>query len=127
MELSLLLAKLIGLLLMLVASALLANRKNVALLFDIYSHPEAVFLTGILETVLGIVFVLNHNVWTLDFRGIITVVGWILLVRGFGRIFFPSRVTRTLEKFKKMQSVIMPLLIFVLLIGAYLTYMGFTG
>jgi hypothetical protein len=127
MELSLLLAKVIGLILMLVAVALLINRKNVNLLFSIYRHPEAVFLTGFLETVLGIVFILSHNVWTMDFRGIITVVGWILLVRGVGRILFPSRVTGMLKKFKKMQSVVAPLLIFVFLIGAYLAYMGFTG
>jgi hypothetical protein len=126
MELSLLLAKVIGLILMLVAVALLVNRKNVDLLFSIYRHPEAVFLTGFLETVLGIVFVLGHNVWTLDFRGIITVIGWILLVRGIGRVFFPSRVTRMLEKFKKMRSVVAPLLIFVFLIGTYLAYTGFT-
>ena len=85
------------------------------------------FITGILETVLGIVFVLNHNVWTLDFRGVITAIGWVLLIRGLGRIFSPSHVTRWLDKFKKMQSVMVPLLIFVLLIGAYLAYAGFTG
>lgn len=125
MELSVLLAKIIGLLLMLVASALLVNRKNIDLLFDIYSHSEAVFLTGILETVLGILFVLNHNVWTPDFKGVITFVGWILLVRGIGRIFFPSRVIGMLERFKKSQSALAPLLIFVFLVGAYLAYMGF--
>jgi hypothetical protein len=127
MELSLLLAKVIGLILMLVAVALLVNRKNVDLLFSLYRHPEAVFVTGIVETVLGIVFILSHNVWTLDFRIIITVIGWILLVRGVGRVLFPSRVTHMLEKFKKMQSVVAPLLIFVFLIGAYLAYTGFTG
>lgn len=127
MELSILLAKIIGLILMLVASALLINRKNVDLLFGLYKHSEAVFITGILETVLGIVFILSHNVWTLDFRGIITAVGWILLVRGVGRTLFPSRVTRMLSKFKKMRSLMTPLLIFVFLIGAYLAYVGFTS
>ncbi len=116
-----------GLLLMLVASALLVNRRSVDLLFGLYRHPEAVFITGILETVLGIIFVLNHNIWTMDFRGIITAVGWILLARGIGRTLFPSRTTRWLVKFQKMRSIITPLLIFVLLIGAYLAYMGFTG
>jgi hypothetical protein len=126
MELSLLLAKIIGLLLMLIVAALLVNRKNVDLLFSLYSHPEAVFITGILETALGIVFVLNHNVWVLDFRSIITAIGWILLVRGVGRIFSPTHVTDWLVKFKKMQPLILPLLIFVLVIGAYLAYTGFT-
>lgn len=112
---------------MVVAGALLSNRKNIDLLFSIYSHPEAVFLTGFLETVLGIAFVFGHNIWTPDFRGVITVIGWILLVRGIGRVFYPYRVVRMLEKYKKLQSVFPPLLIFVFLTGAYLAYMGFTG
>src|SRR4030042_3411621 len=127
LEQSIFLAKVIGLLLMLVAGALLSNRKNVDLLFSIYSHPEAVFLTGFLETVLGIAFALGHNIWTPDFRGVITFIGWILLIRGIGRIFYPTRATRMLEKYKKMQSLFVPLLIFVVLIGAYLAFMGFTG
>jgi len=125
MELSLFLAKVIGLTLILVASALVVNKKNIDLLFGLYKHPTAVFITGILETVLGIVFALSHNIWTPDFRGIITFVGWILLLRGVGRIFFPFRVTNKLEKFRKMESAFTPLLIFVILIGAYLAYMGF--
>lgn len=127
MELSLFLAKVIGLTLVLVASALVVNKKNIDLLFGLYKHPTAVFITGILETVLGIVLALSHNIWTPDFRGIITFVGWILLLRGVGRIFFPFRVTNKLEKFRKMESAFTPLLIFVILIGAYLAYMGFTS
>lgn len=126
MQLSLLLAKVIGLLLISVAAALLVNRKNIDLLFNLYKQPGNVFITGILETALGIIFVLNHNIWTLDFRGIITVIGWVLLLRGVGRILFPSRIPRMLEKFKKMRSVFAPLLIFIFIIGLYLTYVGFT-
>jgi hypothetical protein len=125
--LSVLLAKIIGLLLMFVATALLINKKNVDLLFSLYKHAEAIFITGMLETTLGIVFVLNHNIWTLDYRGIITAIGWILLIRGVGRILFPTRVVRMLVKFKKMRSIMTPLLIFVFLVGAYLAYVGFTS
>lgn len=127
MELSIFLSKVIGLTLMLIAASMLVNRKNIELLFKLYSHAEAVFITGMLETVLGIVFVLAHNIWTYDFRVVITFIGWMLLLRGLGRIFFPTRVTDYLEKFKKMQGIFTPLLIFVFLIGAYLTYMGFTN
>lgn len=112
---------------MFVATALLINKKNVDLLFSLYKHAEAIFITGMLETTLGIVFVLNHNIWTLDYRGIITAIGWILLIRGVGRILFPTRVVRMLVKFKKMRSIMTPLLIFVFLVGAYLAYVGFTS
>ena len=125
MELSFFLAKVIGLLLMLVAASLLINRKNVDLLFDVYEHAAAIYITGTLETLLGIVFALSHNVWTPDFRLIITIIGWSLLVRGVGRIFFPSHVASILKKFRAARSIFTPLLAIVFLIGAYLTYNGF--
>lgn len=127
MELSLFLAKVIGLVLILVSIGLLINKKNADLLFSLYSHPEAVLLTGVLETFLGIMFVLNHNIWTPDFRGVLTFIGWMLLIRGLGRILFPSKVTNMLKKFKKTQSMFSILLVFVLLVGLYLAYSGFTG
>lgn len=126
MELSLFLAKVIGIVMMLVSVSLLFNKKSVALLFSIYSHTSAVFLTGLLEVVLGLMLVLTHNIWTFDFRGVITLMGWILLIRGLARLFFPSKIIVWANKFRRMQSVLKTLLIFVFLIGAYLTYMGFT-
>lgn len=127
MELSLLLAKIIGLTLVIIGAALLSNRKNVDLLFSVYSNPGPVFLTGILETGLGLAMVFNHNIWTLDYRGIITFIGWMLLVRGIGRTFFPKQVIKRLQKFKKMQWIFTPLLVVIVIIGAYLAYSGFTG
>lgn len=126
MMLSLFLAKVIGLVLMLVAAALFFNKKNVELLFKIYSHTEAVFITGIIEAFLGLALIINHNIWTWDFRGVITVIGWMLLLRGLGRTFFPKKVINWLQKFKKMKAVMTPLLLIVFLVGAYLAYMGFT-
>lgn len=126
MEQSLLLAKVIGLTLIFTSSALLINKKNIDLLFSLYGQTTAIFITGFLETVLGILLVLKHNVWTLDFRVIITIIGWILLVRGVGRIFFPDKSMQMVSKFKKNKTIFTPLLLFVFLIGAYLTYKGFT-
>lgn len=127
MELSLLLAKVIGISLMVISMALLVNKKGVDLLFSIYSHTEVVFITGIVEVFLGVLLIINHNIWTFDFRVVITIIGWILLLRGLGRTFFPGRVPAMLRKFKKMIWIFTPLLIFIFLIGAYLTYSGFTG
>jgi len=127
MELSLLLAKIMGLALMLASLALLINRKSVDLLFKLYNHKEAVFVTGFLETILGLMLILIHNIWTFDFRGIITFIGWILLLRGLGRLFNPARSLRLLGKLKNLQKSFGYLLVIVFLIGAYLTYIGFTG
>ncbi|HEX8932103.1 MAG TPA: hypothetical protein VF810_03035 [Patescibacteria group bacterium] len=125
MELSLLLAKIIGLTFMLTSIALLVNRKNIDLLFRLYSHLEAIFITGFLETVLGLILIVIHNLWLFDFRGLITAIGWILLLRGLGRLIYPERSLRIIAKFKSLQKFFVYLLIVVFLIGCYLTYTGF--
>jgi len=127
MELSLFLAKVIGPVLMLVALSLVLNRGNLDLLFDAYRSGAAVFITGVVELFLGMAMVVSHNVWAPDFRVVLTLIGWILLLRGAGRTFFPSRVPSMLERFRKAQSAFVPLLTVVFLIGAYLAYSGFAG
>jgi hypothetical protein len=127
MELSLFLAKAIGAGLMLVAASMLVHRKNIDLLFEAYRSPSAVYMTGIVETFLGIMMVIAHNIWVADFRLIITLIGWMLLLRGAGRTFSPSRIPRMLERFRVMDWIFAPLLVAIFLIGAYLAYAGFTG
>ncbi len=125
MDTSLLLAKVIGLTLVLISLALLTNKKGIDLLFKVYSNPGTIFITGIFETILGTFMIVIHNIWTLDYRGIITFIGWMLLIRGVGRTLFPSKVMKSLEKFKKMRWIFPSLLVFVFLIGAYLAWVGF--
>ncbi len=127
MELSLFLAKVLGLGLALIAASLLINRKNIDLLFDAYKSAAAVYITGIFEMFLGLSLVLSHNIWTADFRVIITIIGWLLLVRGVGRTFFPSRIPRLLGDFRTMELFFTPLLVCIFLLGAYLAYAGFIG
>ena len=127
MELSLFLAKAIGVGLMLIAASMLVNRKNIDLLFEAYRSPSAVYITGIVETLLGIMMVIAHNIWVADFRLIITLIGWMLVLRGVGRTFSPSRIPRMLERFRVMDSIFAPLLVAIFLVGAYLAYAGFTG
>lgn len=124
---SLFLAKLIGLVIIIISGAMLFNKRDVNLLFGIYKHPEAVFLTGFLEVGLGLSIVLTHNIWVMDFPVVITVIGWMLLIRGVGRTFAPEKVAQALESFKKMgPNVFTGLMFIVLVFGVYLTYMGFT-
>ena len=127
MALSLFLAKAIGVGLMVIAASMLVNRKNIDLLFDAYLSPSAVYITGVVEVFLGTMMVFAHNIWVADFRLVITLIGWILLLRGVGRTFAPERIPAVLEKFKALRSVFTPLLLVVFCVGAYLTYAGFTG
>lgn len=127
MELSLFLAKLIGLGLTIISSSLLLRRESITLLFDAYKSAAVVYVTGILEVFLGLALILSHNIWTADFRAIITVIGWMMLVRGIGRTFAPERIPQLLGKMRSAESAFIPLLVFVFFVGVYLAYAGLRG
>lgn len=86
------------------------------------------YITGVVDTLIGLAIVLVHNIWIWDFRLIITVIGWMLLVRGVGRMLAPNAVVGSVARFKKMGTGFMlSLMVVILLIGLYLAYMGFTA
>jgi len=110
---------------MLISASMLVNRKNIDLLFEAYRNPSAVYITGIVEVFLGTMMVIAHNIWVADFRLVITLIGWILVLRGVG--VRSPRIPGVLEKFRGLRSAFVPLLVVVFLVGAYLAYAGFTG
>ncbi len=47
-------------------------------------------LTAILLLVIGLAIVINHNLWTPFWRIIITLFGWLLVVKGAVYLVFPQ-------------------------------------
>ncbi|WP_421724244.1 hypothetical protein [Bauldia sp.] len=57
-------------------------------------HPTVVYLNGLLLLVGGLVIVTIHNHWQFDSRLLVTVSGWLLVITGAYRMFFPSSPQR---------------------------------
>jgi len=87
-------------------------------------NPVILYLSGFTFVILGSLLVASHQVWTLDWRMIVTLVGWLLLMKGVLRIFFPELVIKLLTK-KNGNHNFMIAEIFVLLLSLYLLYQGF--
>lgn len=130
MELSIFLAKLIGLYFILISLSLLLNRKNIDLLYDYYKHSGAILAVGVFDLGLGLALVLGHNVWDGSWRVAITIIGWLLLLRGIERMTFPEKTARYIASMQKwmgghsMWTIVM--LVVVFLIGLWFTYIGFS-
>ena len=78
--------------------------------------------TGYITFLLGLFTVVFHQLWVFDWRVFVTILGWITLFKGIGKIIFPERVNKVAQKFKKM-SWLWSLIIF--LIGLWFFYMSF--
>lgn len=80
---SLYLAQLIGPTKLLVAMGMLFNRGYArALAVDVLDRPGLLFLAGLLALVPGLAIVDAHNLWVADWRVIITVLGWAMVIAG---------------------------------------------
>ncbi|MPZ57942.1 MAG: hypothetical protein GEU91_15875 [Rhizobiales bacterium] len=99
MPTSIFLAKLIGPIVLVAAVALFLNAtayKTMAQEF--LNSPPLIYLSGILAMTAGVAIVLYHNVWTADWRVIITLFGWAGAIGGAARILLPAQVKTIGEK-----------------------------
>ena len=125
MELSIFLAKILGLYLVIVPLAVLVNRKHLPRLVEEFSTNLGLnILASIFALVLGLLLVISHNVWTADWRVIITILGWLTLAKGVVRLFFLEQVQKLSRiSLKPWWAVV---LVLFLLVGLYLSYVGFS-
>ena len=125
METSLFLAKVIGLVSVISTAAILIRYKeSLALEDEAAKSPALIYLSGFAFLILGTLLVVSHSVWTFDWRLVITIMGWLVLLKGAGRIFFPSAVRRLIEKKRDDRRFLLGEVV-VLLVGLYLLYYGF--
>src|SRR5580693_3230010 len=107
MQTSIFLARLIGPILLVAGVAMLVNRKDLdALAQEVLRSRLMLFLFGLIDLSVGLAIVLTHNVWAADWRIIITLLGWLLLVRGAVRLLIPDQVRALGTKFLGNANVV---------------------
>ena len=90
---SIFLARLIGPLLIVVGIGMLANGAAFRPIAEEFLRSLAlIYLTGLIAMVAGTAIVIVHNVWTPDWRAIVTIVGWLAVIGGIVRIVAPQTV-----------------------------------
>ncbi|MAZ67465.1 hypothetical protein CL652_01695 [bacterium] len=126
MEISLLLAQIMGLYLLLEGLVVLTRRKFVLnIVNDISRHKALMFVTGAMVFILGLLVVLSHNVWEASWRVIPTIIGWAMVVKGVAIFFVPRVVMNKAKKFAKNRNMAVLAGIIAVAVGAYLVYVGF--
>ena len=91
MQTSLFLAKLAGPVLLAGALGLFLNARAFRAMAEEMTQSRAlIFLSGLILMTSGVAIVLVHNVWAADWRGAITILGWLMAIGGFVRIAFPQ-------------------------------------
>jgi hypothetical protein len=90
---SIFLARLLGPLLLLPGVGLLTNpRAFRTMATEVVGSVTLICLFGFIDLAGGLAIVLTHNVWVASWRVLITLIGWLLLIRGAARILVTDTI-----------------------------------
>ena len=122
------LSRLVGLYCILVALSMITRRRATlesvrALLHD----PSMMFVVGVITLAAGLAMVLAHNIWSGGaLVVIVTLVGWITLIKGLFFLFLPPGMEAELFLRQLHYQYLFYLYGCISLgLGSYLTYGGF--
>lgn len=126
MDISIFLAKVLGLYLLIMGVALILNQSSYKAIFvDLTKNAAFILLTGIIALILGIMMVTVHNVWTTDWRVVVTLLAWLTLVKGCVRVMFPAMAQVSIAKWMSSEAGYKASIILLLILGMFLAYHGY--
>jgi len=125
METSIFMAKVIGLFGAISTLAIIIRYKfHLAMEENAAKNPTTIYLSGFVFLMLGILVTVSHQVWTWDWRVVITILGWLILLKGVMRTLFPDTVKKVIEKKKDDKRFLLAEVV-TFFISIYLIYRGF--
>jgi len=93
-QLSVFLGQVFGIFLLLRGVAVLVNRRRMQQILDELAGSALLSsVAGALSALAGLFLVFSHNLWSWDWPVIITLIGWLALVKGVVIVLAPGSVT----------------------------------
>lgn len=116
--------QLLGLVYALVGLGWLINPSSYRRVMDEYAHDRALtYLSGILATVAGYVIVAFRDRWDSEAGIIITIIGWLALLKGVWMLLLPDYFEAITKKFLAIKTAWASL---VLILGVVFLYISYT-
>ncbi len=121
------LSRLIGLFLIVVCLAMLMQKQTMVEIADaILADRPLMLVLGLIALVAGLAIVLLHNVWSGGaLPVVVTLCGWVILMRGVLLLFVPPDVMLRLWSVLRFDEWLYVYAGLVMALGLYLTYAGF--
>lgn len=123
MDLSVFIARLFSVLHLAIGLGMLLNRQHYRALYTgILGSPPLLYFGGVIGLFFGFSIITVHNIWTEDWRSLVTLIGWIAFIKGITLLVWPKiLVTHANFWMKNMQISAL----IVLGLGFLFGYFGF--
>lgn len=126
MELSNFLANIWGLSFIVAGLSFLIYPKNIQKVIEAAENEATTFFMGIGTFVIGVAMVLSHNIWGNNWKVVITIFGWLSLIKGASLLLYPNLVMNYSKMARDAKWLSYALVVMVIL-GCVLIYFGFTA
>lgn len=125
MDITLFLVQLWGPVLLALGLGLLLSKGHYARVYrDLDKEPLAGLTFGMMAMVVGIVHVMAHNAWDSLLAGFISFLGWATLLKGTVFVVLPGMADKW-SAFALKAKLMQAGAVVVLVLGAYLSYIGY--
>ena len=126
---TLFLSRLIGLYCILIALSMMTRRQaTVETVTALVQNPSMTLILGVITLAAGLAMVLSHNIWSGGALVVVTLVGWMALIKSLFFLFLPHEMEAGLFlgqlHYRQLFYVYAAI---SLVLGIYLTYGGFTA
>lgn len=120
MDLSIFLGKVIGIYVIIVSGLYFLRRDLITkVIKDYYKSAPLCMFTGIVALIIGLLITFSHQVWVFDWRVLITLIGYLSLVKGVTILYYPEGLNELSKRITKGHT--MNIIGFVnLIIGLFL-------
>ncbi|MBV9333156.1 MAG: hypothetical protein JO146_04045 [Candidatus Eremiobacteraeota bacterium] len=120
------LSKLIGFYAIAIAIALIVNKPMMlAAVSGLFQDPRVVLVYGVMALGIGLAIVIGHNVWSGAAAIIVTLIGWLSLLKGLALLLLPANAQAAYFLGLHYDQYFYVYALVTLVIGAYLVYAGY--
>ena len=120
MELSVLVARILALTYISTGIAALSGKITFGKVVESFEKSSGLtFISGFITLAFGMVLITYHNVWVKSWIVLITIIGWMSLLKGFMFIIFPQAISSFKGMYKNNRVWGAIMLVFGLLFGYF--------
>ncbi len=87
--------------------------------------PTLIYFAGLFALVPGLAILNVYRAWTADWRVIITILGWLMVIGGVMRIVLPQLIATLATDIYSGTAVLSIFAVIVLVVGGYLSFEGY--
>lgn len=107
--------------------ALITPKRMGAAMTDFERSPGLLFITAVFALVLGLLQVMFHNIWRDPTSVLVSLIGWLAIVKGIVLIALPEPVMRLAAKYAASTSTVRLYGVLILVLAIVLLVLGLGG